>query len=1688
MKPRVLPPPIDKRPADALVTLLRGMAPHYTPEWPAKDDDDSGVALLQVFASLSEGVIDRLNRAPDRNFFAFLDMLGIRLLPATPSRGPLRFVPATGLTGTVDVFTGAQASATGPAGPIPFETDQDLRVIAANMTGLVAVDPIADRIYVPPPGFLALDAVASDLPPHTVQAFAQAGSTTFQLDFADQLQPGDILSIQVLITSSGVAACAGESADTTLVSDYLVVADVKGSVVTLVDGLPRDYTEGTQVVKAVKFSLLEGKNVQQHVLYLAHNDYFSVKSEATFLLDVSLAGGTPAAASPLPVVWEFWGALASAPSAPDAWQAFQVLADGSSGFTVDGVVQLLKPAGEVKQTMVNGVNSRWIRARLNAPLPATPAPVVLRVDSIQLRVSQTGTGIDPDQAFNNDTPLSLNQPSPPFGFEPRTFDRFYLGSAEAFSKPGANVTLQVQLDTSELLGSPSAVFVGGKARVFAHGVGGVLDDFSVDLSTSNPAAPGKTAPVQIHPSPTGTTMTAASIPAAVKDDAGRIGVFVKADDGNIWLRWIPGSDFKLAQWINLQAPTGGKLQFDLAAVFLNGNWVVFVIVGGIVYSKLVNSATPNGSAPWNPLAPQNFTAASTPFADTSGGALRVVVFDAVANTPQASGHTQRWDGVAWKDVTPTGVDGKVVPGFLAAAGTRPWMQLFGLQQIDTRVFLRNQTGQLAVFDGSRSEIWGAPDNTTLQSSPVAFATATADIDTVRVFLRAAGDILAEAIHDPNGTPPSVWVTHNGPSEANLADEPYLLSYSGSSVSSQAFFSVFSHSDKNTMLEFRSAPASSGGGGGGRHLRAGPFELIHLATAIDASQDDMFVQLLDDPDKGKILAIVDGSVTTSFARLKSKVSTPIAAGRKYQIFEEIEHGIVKVPAGTKDQVELKQGTKADTGKHQFVLVGGTDGQLREIISKPDPLTVQVKSDFDPVPSDGDPYLLLVASDPEQALADAERTVLLAKAESSVDHAFDNQFLQFSLQGGGFSQPLQISQYFGADRAATLESSPSAGVSRGTVYQISAAPFPQAWFSYSDVDQSDLRPQLSWEYWNGRGWVNLPKLTDKTSNLLLSDSIKFTLPADIAQTEVAGQKNYWIRARIIGGDYGRETFSFVTTTDASDPKQPKQTSTVTVNKNSVRPPFIQSLKITYDVTQDQPPQVCLTFNNQDWLDQTAANNVTGKFYQPYVPLPVTQQTLYIGFDQTFEGGPVRLYFAARELPVDESNIPRLTLEYAAANDWKPLVGDDATRAFTRPDCITVSVPPDWQQRSQLGQSLFWIRARLTSGVWDSTPVFAGIFPNTCWAIQARTLTNEILGSGADTANATFHFQQVPVLPGEVVRVREVLTDEERRKIVDAAGNHAVFVVTDNQGKPIETWVRWNEVLEFYDSGPTDRVYRLDRADGEIQFGDGVNGRVPPIGGDNIVAFSYRAGGGVQGNIAAKQIDTLVTAIANIQTVSNPDTFGGGSEKAAPDDMLIFGPQEISNRGRAVTPADFEALAIEASRQVAKAHCVPDRNDAGNGETGWVSIYIVPDSTDPQPMPTLELRRTVETYLLDRVVVTLRDLNRIFVGPPTYVVVSVEATVFAVSLDKIGEAEDAVRQTLKSFLHPLTGGPDANGWDFGRELAASDLYAVLEDLPTVDHIGPITLHFGDQSSTDRVPVGPDQLLAGGEPLITMNAGGGN
>jgi hypothetical protein len=137
---RIRPPDLDDRTWQDLVEEMRALIPQYTKTWTDHNPSDIGITLIELFAWLAESVIYRLNQVPDKNYAAFLNLLGITRDPAIPAHTYLTF---TSRTDVVPVPPGTRASTPAQAGdaPVVFETDEAVRVLPVNLQNAVLIGP-----------------------------------------------------------------------------------------------------------------------------------------------------------------------------------------------------------------------------------------------------------------------------------------------------------------------------------------------------------------------------------------------------------------------------------------------------------------------------------------------------------------------------------------------------------------------------------------------------------------------------------------------------------------------------------------------------------------------------------------------------------------------------------------------------------------------------------------------------------------------------------------------------------------------------------------------------------------------------------------------------------------------------------------------------------------------------------------------------------------------------------------------------------------------------------------------------------------------------------------------------------------------------------------------------------------------------------------------------------------------------------------------------------------------------------------------------------------------------------------------------------------------------------------------------------------------------------------------------------
>jgi predicted phage baseplate assembly protein len=121
------PPNLDDRTFQDLVDEAKRLIPVYCPEWTNHNLSDPGVALIELFAWMSEMLLFRLNQVPERFYIHFLNLVGITPFPPSVARTDLTFWLSTSLDTPVTVPVGTQVGTTGgEVGGVVFTTSEDL--------------------------------------------------------------------------------------------------------------------------------------------------------------------------------------------------------------------------------------------------------------------------------------------------------------------------------------------------------------------------------------------------------------------------------------------------------------------------------------------------------------------------------------------------------------------------------------------------------------------------------------------------------------------------------------------------------------------------------------------------------------------------------------------------------------------------------------------------------------------------------------------------------------------------------------------------------------------------------------------------------------------------------------------------------------------------------------------------------------------------------------------------------------------------------------------------------------------------------------------------------------------------------------------------------------------------------------------------------------------------------------------------------------------------------------------------------------------------------------------------------------------------------------------------------------------------------------------------------------------------
>lgn len=283
-----------------------------------------------------------------------------------------------------------------------------------------------------------------------------------------------------------------------------------------------------------------------------------------------------------------------------------------------------------------------------------------------------------------------------------------------------------------------------------------------------------------------------------------------------------------------------------------------------------------------------------------------------------------------------------------------------------------------------------------------------------------------------------------------------------------------------------------------------------------------------------------------------------------------------------------------------------------------------------------------------------------------------------------------------------------------------------------------------------------------------------------------------------------------------------------------------------------------------------------------------------------------------------------------------------------------------------------------------------------------------------------------------------------------------------------VPWTQVQSLQLANSSDTVWaETVAASGvvTVNFGDNVNGSVPPAG-LNIYA-NYRVGGGIIGNLAANQIIDIAAPITGVNIIGSSQTIGGMDAETI-DQIRVNAPRAFTTQQRAVTLADYGNLAMGLP-SISQAAAVA--NSYNN-----VTVYV---AAAGNTAPTQAVLDQVVNYLqpLAMAGTTVSALSANFIpinvgasGNPVIVGVSPRYSPTSVQI--------IATQTVQNLFAPANV-------SMGGRITVSSVYSALSSIPGVTYVNIPLMARNDavQSGTNDILLRTFELPVAGNIVILAN-----
>ena len=567
------------------------------------------------------------------------------------------------------------------------------------------------------------------------------------------------------------------------------------------------------------------------------------------------------------------------------------------------------------------------------------------------------------------------------------------------------------------------------------------------------------------------------------------------------------------------------------------------------------------------------------------------------------------------------------------------------------------------------------------------------------------------------------------------------------------------------------------------------------------------------------------------------------------------------------------------------------------------------------------------------------------------------------------------------------------------------------AYADV----FIQEIAVEYFNGIGYRKLDIDTELSTSLEKATAGKlrfsFIIPSDWEPVDSTGVEGRAIRFRILKADncYMRPAVHHY-------PRFTDMRISYSYDGQSVAPKKITRISGTKkdDITKDM--------NNNENVPVFKRSEYYG-------------DCLYIGLSKCPETGPVSLFV---DLEDRMSHLPiPITFEYSSQRGFRQLKVMDYTDSLSRAGIIMFDPPSDFCAVKLEEKSRHWLRISRDmkkDALNGRTDVFLPVIRN--MKMNGMTVTNL-----EENAEDDFYIDEVkPDMTFTVnyeglVRIElwvnefKHITKEDMEKLEEDDGTR-VRIERDALGNITAFYVLWKECRDF-DTAEDRRVYRLDRVNKLLMFGNGLSQDIPRVTDD--IAFrvkTYTSMGDI-GNVPAHSITETDGPAMYLDEIDNPVRGFGGEKVESMERALLRGAGMISSRRKLISKEDYLVMIRAFSESIDKCACVTGKCIDGNGTADDISFVFLMKDFAEGSLSFHMVSERIRRFMEKRCELTIDPMNLHFVEP-IYVDIAVNVWMKVNSLEDSFALQNRIKEGLDQYLNPVSSGGntgnETRGWNIG------------------------------------------------------------